>query len=175
MMNTSPELKDGSSQLQAKGFSLPEVTMAVGIASMAIVLLLGLVPSGLSSIRDASNTLGETRIFQQIVGEIQGANWGDSVGATGGFTNLNQYNDVRRFFDDQGTPLLDSDGRSLRLGYVARIRINPSGIPVSVPGGAPAPNMAAVTIDVAAVGDPDFPFNLGTLFKSHTVLLTRQF
>jgi uncharacterized protein (TIGR02598 family) len=158
-----------------RGFSLPEVTMAVGIASMAIVLLLGLVPSGLSSIRDASITLGETRIFQQIVGEIQGADWGNQAGGVAGFANLNRYDSERRFYDDQGTPLQGAGVNSLRVSYVARIRMNASGGLVAVPGGQPALNMVAVTIDVAAVGDPDFRFDPGTLFKSHTVLVTRQF
>lgn len=162
-----------------QGFSLPEVTMAVGIASMAIVLLLGLIPSGLSSIREASVTLSETRIFQQIIGEIQGADWGLSGGdGTGGpmtYSNLPNYDGMRRFFDDQGTPLSNDQSGSLRLGYVARITLNQNGAGVAVPGGAISPNMVAVTVDVASVPDPGFDFSGEVPFKSRTFIVSRQY
>jgi len=164
---------------QSAGFSLPEVTMAVGIASMAIVLLLGLIPSGLSSIRDASVTLSETRIFQQIVGEIQGADWGVSSGdGSGGpmsYSNLPAYNGMRRFFDDQGTPLTENQAGSLRLSYVARVTLNANGSGVAVPGGAVSPNMVAVTIDVASIPDPSFSFDESVPFKSRTFIVSRQY
>lgn len=162
-----------------EGFSLPEVTMAVGIAAMAIVLLLGLIPSGLTSIRDASVTLSETRIFQQVIGEIQGANWGstggDGSGGAMSYSNLPNYNGMKRFFDDQGTPLMDSQSGSLRLGYVAQIRLNANGSGVAVPGGVVSPNMVAVTIDVASVPDPSFDFDGRIPFKSRTFIVTRQY
>lgn len=171
---------------RSNGFSLPEVTMAVGIASMAIVLLLGLIPSGLSSIREASVTLSETRIFQQVIGEIQGADWGvasgDGAGGAMSYSRLPAYNGMRRFFDDQGTPLASNQAGSLRLGYVVQIRLNANGPGVAVPGGTVSPNMVAVTIDVAAVPDAQFNFDGdgtgrdGTApFKSRTFIVTRQF
>jgi len=176
-MNGSPIPQ--KSRPSASGFSLPEVTMAVGIASMAIVLLLGLIPSGLSSIRDASITLSETRIFQQIVGEVQGSNWGVSAGGAAGgplsYSLLPNYNQAKRYFDDQGTPLGDQDANSLRLGYVARISLNANGTGVAVPGGVVSPNMVAVTVDVAAVPDPQFSFDGTVPFKSRTFVVTRQY
>jgi uncharacterized protein (TIGR02598 family) len=153
-------------------FSLPEVTMAVGIASMAIVLLLGLVPSGLSSIRAAGVTMGESRIIQQISGEIQGADWGVPSGA-GSFPNLTVYDGRTYLFDDQGTPL-PSGGNSNFIGFVARVRIGLTA-PVILPGGASSPNMVPVTIDIAAVGDPQYSFNNPDFYSTRTVLLTRQF
>jgi uncharacterized protein (TIGR02598 family) len=157
------------------GFSLPEVTMAVGIAAMAIVLLLGLVPAGVSAIRDASVTLSESRIIQQIAGEIQGADWGDGAGAPSTFSLLSQYNGTKRYYDDQGTPLENGGENSIRLGYVARIRLDAQGANNAVPGGVPSNNMAAVTVDVAAVPNANFNFDGDAPFKSRTLLIARQF
>lgn len=163
----------------SKAFSLPEVTMAVGIASMAIVLLLGLVPTGLNSLRDAAVSLAEARIFQQISGEIQNADWGQASGGGAGalsYTLLPTYNDTRRFFDDQGTPLTDTQAtNSLRLAYVARIRLNANSNGVAVPGGQISNNMVLVTIDIAAVPDANFSFGDDFPFKSRTFVVTRQF
>ncbi len=161
------------------GFSLPEVTMAVGIAAMAIVLLLGLVPTGLTSIRDAGNTLAEARIFQQIVGEIQGSDWGSAGSSAGSadplsYSLLRDYNGSRRFFDDQGTPLDQSQSRSARLAYVARIALNQAGA-VAVPGGQPSQNMVAVTVDVASVPDPDFGFPPNIPFTTRSFVVARQY
>jgi uncharacterized protein (TIGR02598 family) len=156
------------------GFSLPEVTMAVGIAAMAIVVLLGLVPAGMSSIREASNTLAESRIIQQIAAEIQGSDWGSGSGAAANFVQLNSYNGVRRFFDDQGTPLDSGGANSIRLSYVARVQINAAGL-AAVPNGIPSNNLAAVQIDVASVPDPDFSFDGSAPFKTQTVLIARQY
>ena len=162
-----------------RAFSLPEVTMAVGIASMAIVLLLGLVPTGLNSLRDAAISLAEARIFQQISGEIQNANWGHPSGGGAGalsYSLLPGYNDTRRFFDDQGTPLTDAQAtNSLRLAYVARIRLNATSNGVAVPGGQISNNMVLVTVDIAAIPDAGFAFNGDVPFKSRTFVITRQF
>lgn len=156
------------------GFSLPEVTMAVGIAAMAIVLLLGLLPSGMGSIRNASNTLAETRIYQQIIAEIQTANWGAASG--GGLPpGLADYNNARRFFDDQGTPLELSGDDSIRLTYVSLIELEGPGGPVAVPGGLPSPDMLTVKINIAAVPDARFSFDGDVPFSSRAFTVARQF
>lgn len=162
----------------ARAFSLPEVTMAVGIASMAIVLLLGLVPTGLNSLREASVSLAEARIYQQISGEIQNADWGVAGGGGGAmsYSLLPAYHEARRFFDDQGTPITNNQANnSMRLAYVARIRLNAESNGVAVPGGNISPNMVLLTVDVAAVPDPNFGFGPGQPFKSRTFVITRQF
>lgn len=162
---------------RAAGFSLPEITMAVGIAAMAIVLLLGLLPSGMNSIQAASNTLAETRIYQQIVGEVQGANWGVTGANVGGGVPpaLQVYDGARRLFDDQGTPLPESGANNnMRVTYVARITLEPPST-AAVPGGEPSPNLLGVRVDVAAVPDPSFDFNGNVPFKTRTFVVSRQF
>lgn len=168
------EISLDSPRKAAHGFSLPEVTMAVGIASMAIVLLLGLLPSGMSSIRSASNTLAETRIYQQIIAEIQTANWG-AAGAGALPPGLTPYANARRFFDDQGSPLDIGGADSIRLTYVSEILLEGPGGPVAVPGGAPSPDMLTVRINIAAVPDARFSFNGEVPFSSRAFTVARQF
>ncbi len=163
----------------ARAFSLPEVTMAVGIAAMAIVLLLGLVPSGLQSVRDAAQTLAESRIYQQIVGEIQSADWGNlTAGAQANdplaYPLLSQYQDARRYFDDQGTPLTNNQEQSLRLAYVARITLNRDG-QLAVPNGQPSGNMVGVTIDVASVPDASYDFPPRGIYSTRSFVVARQY
>ncbi len=152
--------------------------MAVGIAAMAIVLLLGLVPSGLQSIRDASTTLAEARIYQQIVGEIQSVNWNTpgSPMLSGSdplsYPQLARYQGVRRFFDDQGTPLYDSQANSLRLVYVARVTLTGA---LAVPNGMPSSNMVNVTIDVAAVPNADYDFPPNGPYSTRSFVVARQY
>ncbi len=168
------EISLDSPRKAAHGFSLPEVTMAVGIASMAIVLLLGLLPSGMSSIRSASNTLAETRIYQQIIAEIQTANWG-AAGAGAMPPGLTPYANARRFFDDQGSPLDIGGADSIRLTYVSEIQLEGPGGPVAVPGGAPSTDMLTVRINIAAVPDARFSFNGEVPFSSRAFTVARQF
>lgn len=149
--------------------------MAVGIAAMAIVLLLGLLPSGMSSIRGASNTLAEARIYQQIIAEIQTANWG-VTGGTGAFPpGLNPYQNARRYYDDQGTPLDNAGANSVRLSYVARVVLEGPGGPVAVPGGVPSQDLINVKIDIAAIPDAQFSFNGDVPFNSRAFTVARQF
>ncbi len=152
--------------------------MAVGIAAMAIVLLLGLVPTGLQSIRDASTTLAEARIYQQIVGEIQGVNWNTpgSPALPGSdplnYPQLSRYQGIRRFFDDQGTPLHDDQANSLRLAYVARVTLNSA---LAVPNGQPSGNMVSVTIDVASIPNADYDFPINGIYSTRSFIVARQY
>lgn len=158
------------------GFSLVEVTIALAIAALAITVILGLVPAGLSSLRDAANTAAETSITRQMISEVQAADWGANQGGTPGWSNLVSYADQKRYFDDQGTRLSDSSGTT--MSYVARFRF-PSSI-VVLPGGTMAPSatgndMVYLTVDVAAVPDPNYSFSDPANYHSRTLIVTRQY
>ncbi len=60
------------------GFSLVEVTIALGIVSFAFVTLLGLMPVGLNVMRQAMDSTTEGMIVQQLSGQAR----------MGAFTNL---------------------------------------------------------------------------------------
>jgi uncharacterized protein (TIGR02598 family) len=53
------------------GFSLVEVVIAVGIVAFAFIPMLGLVPMGLNTSRQAIDTTIEAQIIQQMTGQAQ--------------------------------------------------------------------------------------------------------
>jgi len=72
-----------------QAFSLIEVVLAIGIVSFAMVSILGLIPVGLITFRNAMDLSVEANIAQRLVGEVQRTE----------FTNLCSTNFS---FDDQG-------------------------------------------------------------------------
>ena len=57
------------------GFSLIEVTIALGITAIALVSLMGMLPKGMETLRRAADKAIEGRIHQQILGELQLTPW----------------------------------------------------------------------------------------------------
>ncbi len=78
------------------GFSLIEVTIALAITAVALVSLMGMIPQGLSTMREAADQAIEARIHQQILGEIQLTPFSDSDGGTG--SPLNDFHQQERAF-----------------------------------------------------------------------------
>ncbi len=119
---------------QESGFSLIEVTIAMAIASVALVTLIGMLPQGMDTMREAGDMAIEARIHQQLLGEIQMAD----------FDRLDSYDDVEVYYDIQGEELGSTapGGDSSVKGkfdhiYSARISVpNQSGgqVPKSVGG-----------------------------------------
>jgi len=65
-----------------RGFSLIEVTIAMAIAAVALVTLLGLIPQGMETMREAGDQAIMGRIHQQILNEIQLTPFEDASGAS---------------------------------------------------------------------------------------------
>lgn len=63
------------------GFSLIEVTLALGIISFVLVSLLGLLPTGLSSFRDSMRATVSAQVSQRLIAEVRQA---DFLGLTAG-------------------------------------------------------------------------------------------
>ncbi|MEZ0275919.1 MAG: Verru_Chthon cassette protein B [Roseimicrobium sp.] len=171
-----------------QGFSLPEVAIAVAIAALGIITLLGLLPSGLDNVRQAGNAVSISRIYQQMVSEMQSADWGQAPSnGTGLWSNLTKYEDARRYFDSEGTPLNRSgthtltDDEYLRLAYVARYEFVPiEGAIVpgagSAPDGATRPDSQRVIIHVAISTSPSFDFEKElSRHEKRAFTITRQF
>ncbi len=57
------------------GFSLVEVTIALGLVTFIAVSVIGLLPTGLSSMRDAVNQTVEAQIVRSIAGQSVVANF----------------------------------------------------------------------------------------------------
>lgn len=131
-----------------KGFSLAEVTIAVGITALGLVALLGLLPQGYDMARKTSQMTAESRIVQQITGEFQTGDW-NQIGLAAA---------RNRMFDDQGLEVLDTTG--LGPSYIVRVTI--PALDMRLPGAAaaanPEENLRRVIIDIAASTNPAFTF-----------------
>jgi uncharacterized protein (TIGR02598 family) len=86
------------------GFSLVEVTIAMGIVASVMMALLALLPFGMDSIRDAKNTLVTSRIANEMVTELQSIDWGQQNAF------LESYSREIFYFDSEGTRLKSKDG-----------------------------------------------------------------
>ncbi|SKA80716.1 Verru_Chthon cassette protein B [Prosthecobacter debontii] len=96
------------------GFSLVEVVLAVGIMALGVVTILGLLPHGLEMTRKTANEQAETRIIDQIVGEMQSVDWG----------TLDSQQAQIRYFDDQGLEIeATTQGFDILLNYVVQVTI----------------------------------------------------
>jgi uncharacterized protein (TIGR02598 family) len=160
------------------GFSLPEVAIAVAVAALGIVSLLGIIPGGLSSIRTAGELTSAARIASQVVGEIQLSDWGrlDENGAVPTWSNLEELLKKRWLYDDQANPIDDpkARGQEFRLAYVVRVRSNDA--EMLLPGVAVNNrNMKGLLVDVALASDPNYSFSDPRLYRTFPAILTRQF
>lgn len=82
------------------GFSLVEVAIAAGIASIGIIMLFGLLPSGLTMFRDSMTVSVSSQIAQRLIQEAMQTDYDVLVGASG--TGTTPVVKPWRYFNDQG-------------------------------------------------------------------------
>jgi len=119
----------------ARGFSLIEIAIALGILAFALIPVLGLMPIGLTTLRDTVDTTVSARIAQTVVNQAQQADY-NSLPVTGGTTY---------YFDEQGDLIPNSTG-ALSTGalYKASLQI---GEPTAIPSG----NLGITSMDLATL------------------------
>ncbi len=88
-----------------RGFSLIEVTIAMAIAAVGVISLLGLIPQGMGTMRDAGDQAIMGRIHQQVLNELQMTPF-ETPG--GGASPLDSFHWVEFYYDAQGEELSDS-------------------------------------------------------------------
>jgi len=71
MKSPSPFISVVSWRNLQRGFSLVEVTLAIGIISFSLLTVLGLMPVGLTTLRQATEQTIESQIVQKIGSEAQ--------------------------------------------------------------------------------------------------------
>lgn len=124
------------------GFSLVEITMAIGIVAFAFVAVLGLLPAGLNTFHRAMDASVTGQIFQRVVSEAQQTDFNVLVSdATPNVT----------FFDDQGNYLGKegsiSDEDKRKSIYHVKMRIEPM---TTLPGSSTQnTDLATVTVQIA--------------------------
>lgn len=144
------------------GFSLVEVTIAVAIAAMGFITLLGLLPQGITMARDSAEMSVGSKIIQKLSGEMQSMSW-DRVTWQG-------YGPLR-YFTSEGMEITPSGAAgeqdlAASLTYVASIYIPDKPLDVVLPAGTSSSSSAAaesylrrVKICVATSADPAFDFS----------------
>jgi uncharacterized protein (TIGR02598 family) len=134
------------------GFTLVEVTIAMGVVAFGFIAILGLLPKGLTTFRSAMDNSVGAQIAQIVLNDSQQQDF-DTLIANGSTNSV-------RYFDDQANELRVSD-RS-RAIYHANTRIL---LGTGMPGAATNMNLVTVTIQVA-----NNPGNRPLLTESNSTL-----
>ena len=141
----------------SQGFTLPEVVIAVGIAALGLVSLLGLMPRSLDTLRQAGQVSAESQIAQQVFADLALSDWQDDQGVD---QLSSSYNGRRYYYDDLAIPMKDPD-TDFGLSYVAEVSVAPSDIALpSAPSVKPVadPHLRRVSVKVAAANTTGFDF-----------------
>lgn len=135
---TRPAPPAFTGRLPARGFSLIEVVLCIGIVAFAFLAILGLLPTGLTTFRQAiDHTLG-AQIVQRLVGDAQQTDFPTLIAATAPY---------RRYFDDQGHEVAaDKD-----YLYTAEISVV---APTTLPSTSTPPTSSLATVTIKLANNP---------------------
>jgi len=135
------------------GFSLVEVTIAVGIAVFGVVSVMGLLPVALICMREAMDRVTETNLVRQFAGEALNTP----------FSKLDAWSEVGvRYFDEQGLPSAPSDARfSVTLEAVAPL------FPVSPDIDQTASSNSSRIVRITVRKQPQVPGDPGQIESLH--------
>lgn len=165
-----PNISRTSRRLR-RGFSLAEVTIATGITAVAMTTLLGLIPQGLSNLREAGELGAHSRIARHIFGTLTQESWRDASGAD----TLSQRHDRRRFyFNDQAGVIESDQPDALEVTYVAEVLVPEQDVTLPATD-ATDPFLRRVTVRVATVPDTEFDFDRAPrlAYRSQSTLIAR--
>lgn len=119
-----------------RGFTLVEIVMSLGIISFGLVALLGLIPTGLDTLRESRTTTLYTEIAKTIANAAQQTD----------FTQITNTFDGKKFY-------FDNEGISVPQGRFDQIyeALVTTGTNITVPA-SPAPQqlpgLASIRIDI---------------------------
>lgn len=81
-----------------QGFTLAEVSIAMGIVSMGLLSLISLLALALDGVREASSNMVSSQIASGLIGELQSLPWDEIVTKNGTWSH----------FDASGQPVADA-------------------------------------------------------------------
>lgn len=162
----------------AAAFSLVEVTIAVAIAALGFLTLLGLLPQGMNMARDSAEMSVSSKVVQKISGDLQSMAW-SRITWTG-------YGPLR-YFTNEGREMTRADtsaeDMTATLAYVAAVYVPEKPLDLVLPAGTasskattPETYLRRVKISVATTQDPAFDFTTAspTRFTSTYALIARM-
>ena len=85
-MLSLPSLPFFATRFRSRGFSLVEVTLAIGVAAFCLIVMLGLLPAGLNANRDGAEQTVATGLVAAVAADLrssaaQGSRFGFQKGA----------------------------------------------------------------------------------------------
>jgi uncharacterized protein (TIGR02598 family) len=125
---------EGSQEFERGGFSLVEVTIAVGLTMFALLVVFSLMPMGLSVMLDSQKKLIKTEIYSLLEAELSSTPFGD----------------LDRFVADRFPLYFDNEGNEVSGAadaiFIVRCRLSAA---------QPLPNMRRAIFSVGRNTDPD--------------------
>ncbi|WP_395732562.1 Verru_Chthon cassette protein B [Prosthecobacter sp.] len=142
-------------------FSLVEVTIAVAIAALGFLTLLGLLPQGINMARNSAEMSVGSKIMLKLSGEMQSMAW-NRITWTG-------YGPLR-YFTNEGREITEGstsqEELASSLAFVASIYVPQKPLDVYLPAGTTGAGkgtaetyLRRVKICIATSADPSFDFN----------------
>ncbi len=141
----------------APGFSLVEVTLAVAIATLAILTLLGLMPQGLEMSRKTGVLTLSSNIIEHLIRDLENTQF-NLLPAQGTASSSSPAASVipdvsYRYFNDQGQEV---EQQSQQIAFVAEIDFrSPAALPIAE---QIQPNLRRVIIRIAPSANAEFKF-----------------
>lgn len=130
-------------------FTLIEVTMAIGIASFAVLSMLGVMAVGMKTLRGAIDTTVQAQITQGLVASLKQADFST-------LTNASSWN---RVYDDRGVVATTEAAKM----YSASVQVSN----VTLAGGSVNPNLVKVIVGITSVSEPGNPYIFSTFVANN--------
>jgi len=108
-------------------FSLVEVTLALGIAAFCLIAVVGLVPVGVQTNRNATSQTAATNILSSVVSDLRASVPGQGLSAKYRISRA-KATATTLYFDGQGQATTSRGANSRYRLYVQIDQINPGGV-----------------------------------------------
>jgi uncharacterized protein (TIGR02598 family) len=166
--------------VRQRGFSLIEVTLALAIAALGFITLLGLLPQGLDMARRSADLASEARIVQKLSSELQSTSWDKLTWKGYG---------PKRYFNDQAMEIsesaLSNPEVAFSLSYIASVYVPDQGLGLNLPSGSGVKTSATSSpqnyarrlgIAITPSSQPAYDFNADGLQRHviHPVIIARM-